>query len=49
MCGFSIILILKEKSKSPCIVLKYKLIETESIMENPTHNFGETSLVLHVI
>ena len=41
------------KSKSPCILLnKYinlNINERESKMENPTHSFRETNLVLQVI
>ena len=56
VCGFSIILILKGimasnlKSKNPCILLNKNINfiknETESKMENPTHSFRETNLVL---
>ena len=39
------------KSKSPCIFLNkninFNKNETESIMENPTHSFRETNLVLY--
>ena len=41
------------KSKSPCILLKKKLKfnkkETESKMQNSTHSFRETNLVLQLI
>ena len=41
------------KSKSPCILLKknknFNKNETESKMENPTHSFRETNLVLQLI
>ena len=56
VCGFFIILkglndVLK--SKSPCILLNKNLNfnknETESKMENPTHSFRETNLVLQLI
>ena len=38
------------KSKSPCILLNkninFNKNETESKMENPTHGFGKTNLML---
>ena len=41
------------KSKSPCILLKKYINlsqnETESKMENHTHNFRESNLVLYLI
>ena len=41
------------KSKSPCILLnkntKFDKNETESKMENPTHSFRQTNLVLQLI
>ena len=41
------------KSKSPCILLNknvsFNKNETESKMENPTHSFWETNLVLQLI
>ena len=41
------------KSKSPCFLLnkniKFNKNETEAKMENPTHNFRETNLVLQLI
>ena len=41
------------KSKSPYILLKknknFDINETESKMENPTHSFRETNLVLQLI
>ena len=41
------------KSKSPCILLNkninFNKNETESKMENPTHSFRETNLVLQLI
>ena len=55
MCGFSIILILKEimKSKSTCILLNKNIIfnenETESNIENPTHSFRVTNIVFKLI
>ena len=41
------------KSKSPCILLKkninFNKKETESKMDNPTHSFRETKLVLQLV
>ena len=41
------------KSKSPCILfnknINFNETETESKMENPTHTFRETNLVLKLI
>ena len=41
------------KSKSPCILLNkninFNKNETESKIENPTHSFRETNLVLQLI
>ena len=41
------------KSKSPCILLNkninFNKNKTESKMENPTHSFRETNLVLQLI
>ena len=41
------------KSKSPCILLNkninFNKNETESKMENPTHSFRETNLVIQLI
>ena len=55
MCDFSNVLFFERnydvlKSKSPCILLNkdvnFNKNETESKMENPTHGFRETNLVL---
>ena len=58
MCGSSIFFNFEKnyddlKSKSPCILLNkninFNKNETESKMENPTHSFRETNLVLQLI
>ena len=58
MRGFSIILILTGimtflTSENPCILLNkninVNINETDSKMENPTHGFRETNLVLQLI
>ena len=54
MRGFSIILILKKNMTfCPCLLLNkninFNKNEMQSKMENPTHNFRETNLVLQRI
>ena len=58
MSGFSIILDFEKsygvlKSESPCTLLNKSINlnrnETESKMENPTHSFKKTNLVLQLI